>query len=46
MSTLFSIVGGKNMTFKEQEVESFAFCHMWWNIGAQTPRCANNFFLQ
>jgi hypothetical protein len=28
MSTLFSIVGGKNMTFKEQEVESFAFCHM------------------
>jgi hypothetical protein len=44
--TLFSIVSGKTMTFKEPEVESFAFCHMWWNIGAQTPKCANIYFLQ
>jgi hypothetical protein len=28
MKTLLSIVGGKNMTFKEPEVESFAFCNM------------------
>jgi hypothetical protein len=41
MRTFLSIVNGKNMTFKELEVESFSFCNMWWNIGAQTPKCAN-----
>ncbi len=44
MRTFLSIVDGKNMTFKELEVESFAFCNMWWNIGAQTPKCANIYF--
>jgi hypothetical protein len=28
MRTFLSIVGGKNMTFKEPEVEIFAFCNM------------------
>jgi hypothetical protein len=40
LRTLLSIVGSKNMNFKEPKVQNFAFCNMWWNIGVQTPKCA------